>query len=379
MTTFGRSCIGMAAAASLATVVHGQSFARQLLGPPDSIDVYPADCSIDGTIIVGNARTPSGLVGLIWDSFGNLIAERRGASFYSISDDGSTIGALVGTDYVRIRDGVDIPMPVRAGGRSSQIRGLSGDGRAVLGGEFAWSEVAGFWLGEDNGRPTQNEWGISGDGEYVVGWIPDAGGNGTLPARWSAANGWQRLAGFPANGGGQAIGATQDGSAILVEHPALGLCMWRESTGIVGVDAERSVSFLSRDGRVIGGSRQNPWAAFLWTEEGGNRSLTDIAENSYGVNVYPWELMYPVAVSADVGIVVAQAQTCGRLTAVLLRLDGPASCRSDFNYDGFLDFFDYDSFVTAFEAGSPDADFNRDCFADFFDYDAFVEAFEHGC
>ena len=59
------------------------------------------------------------------------------------------------------------------------------------------------------------------------------------------------------------------------------------------------------------------------------------------------------------------------------------SCPPDFNADGFLDFFDYDDFVTAYELGDPAAnpspDFNADGFLDFFDYDAYVTAFEEGC
>jgi hypothetical protein len=55
------------------------------------------------------------------------------------------------------------------------------------------------------------------------------------------------------------------------------------------------------------------------------------------------------------------------------------ACPADFNGDGFLDFFDYDEFVAAFEVGGPGADFNGDGFQDFFDFDAFVEAFEIGC
>jgi CubicO group peptidase (beta-lactamase class C family) len=57
----------------------------------------------------------------------------------------------------------------------------------------------------------------------------------------------------------------------------------------------------------------------------------------------------------------------------------PIPCPADHNQDGFLDFFDYDAFVTDFEAGAPAADFNQDSFLDFFDYDAFVEAYEDGC
>jgi hypothetical protein len=57
-------------------------------------------------------------------------------------------------------------------------------------------------------------------------------------------------------------------------------------------------------------------------------------------------------------------------------------CAADFNCDGFLDFFDYDDFVTCFETGScglGSPDFNGDGFVDFFDYDEFVLAFETGC
>jgi hypothetical protein len=58
-------------------------------------------------------------------------------------------------------------------------------------------------------------------------------------------------------------------------------------------------------------------------------------------------------------------------------------CPSDFNCDGFVDFFDYDDYVNCFEsgtcAGGGTADFNGDGFVDFFDYDDYVAAFEAGC
>ncbi|XVJ60494.1 MAG: hypothetical protein HEQ23_14295 [Tepidisphaera sp.] len=69
---------------------------------------------------------------------------------------------------------------------------------------------------------------------------------------------------------------------------------------------------------------------------------------------------------------------CGSTTSTDARL---TICGADVNCDLFLDFFDYDEFVTAFETGSPAsvADFNADGFIDFFDYDEFVTAFEVGC
>jgi hypothetical protein len=67
----------------------------------------------------------------------------------------------------------------------------------------------------------------------------------------------------------------------------------------------------------------------------------------------------------------------------IVRVD--AFCRSDFNNDGFTDFFDYEAYVECFETDTcpqtlpaRSADFNNDGFADFFDYDAFVQAFETG-
>ncbi len=60
----------------------------------------------------------------------------------------------------------------------------------------------------------------------------------------------------------------------------------------------------------------------------------------------------------------------------------PASitlCNLDFNCDNFVDFFDFDDFVTAFENGDMRADINGDLFLDFFDYDDFVFGFEAGC
>ncbi len=49
--------------------------------------------------------------------------------------------------------------------------------------------------------------------------------------------------------------------------------------------------------------------------------------------------------------------------------------RVDFNRDGFIDFFDYDAFINAFESGSDLADVNADNFVDYMDYSNFVALF----
>lgn len=56
----------------------------------------------------------------------------------------------------------------------------------------------------------------------------------------------------------------------------------------------------------------------------------------------------------------------------------PLRPSADFNYDGFVDFLDYDAFVAAFEIGDMNADISRDGFLDFWDFDQFVLLFEGG-
>jgi hypothetical protein len=79
------------------------------------------------------------------------------------------------------------------------------------------------------------------------------------------------------------------------------------------------------------------------------------------------------------GYVVRFSAAASSMSLDRVALDAIARCVADFNADGFVDFFDYDDFVTAFEGGAGTADFNRDGFVDFFDYDDFVGAFEAGC
>lgn len=63
--------------------------------------------------------------------------------------------------------------------------------------------------------------------------------------------------------------------------------------------------------------------------------------------------------------------------------EGDFFCIADFNYDSFIDQFDYNDFIACFECQScpilRDADVNFDTFVDFFDYEAFVVYFETGC
>lgn len=54
-------------------------------------------------------------------------------------------------------------------------------------------------------------------------------------------------------------------------------------------------------------------------------------------------------------------------------------CLADFNHDGFVDFFDIQTYLSAFASGDSQADLNMDGILDFFDLLAFLNLFAAGC
>lgn len=58
---------------------------------------------------------------------------------------------------------------------------------------------------------------------------------------------------------------------------------------------------------------------------------------------------------------------------------GGANCPADIDHSGFVDFEDYNMFISLFEAGDDAADFDGSGFVDLEDFTAFVARFEFGC
>lgn len=137
----------------------------------------------------------------------------------------------------------------------------------------------------------------------------------------------------------------------------------------------------------------DPNGAIHCPRDAGSSHLQVSATGYLGVLRYQWlrdgvaidVSQNPSAATAD--LVVTGGGAAGEYRCVLTDdcgsvTSGPATvsvCFAEFNCDGFLDFFDYDDFVAAFESGDPAADVNGDAFLDFFDYTDFVSAFETGC
>lgn len=100
---------------------------------------------------------------------------------------------------------------------------------------------------------------------------------------------------------------------------------------------------------------------------------------SFGLSAIPGSVSN--AIDADVATTTFLGSSTDQNDRLSITVGFPrlTSCAADFNADGFIDFTDFDDFVSAFEQGQSISDFNGDGFLDFTDFDAFVAAFEAGC
>jgi len=100
-----------------------------------------------------------------------------------------------------------------------------------------------------------------------------------------------------------------------------------------------------------------------------------------GVDVTGWTFEEVQAISGDGTVLAGNGYKNGVQSGfVITGMTYPNTPRSlsDFNWDGFVDFTDFDLFIRSFEMGSLSADANHDGFLDFTDFDAFVSAFDAG-
>ncbi|MDX2118250.1 MAG: choice-of-anchor D domain-containing protein [Planctomycetota bacterium] len=111
-----------------------------------------------------------------------------------------------------------------------------------------------------------------------------------------------------------------------------------------------------------------PGGSFVEAAGGGSNSHTITIDTST-----------PGIKSGTVTINSDSPEQPARVVTITGEVVAAPSCPADFNNDGFVDFTDFDAFVSAFETDGPGADFNNDGFVDFTDFDAFVAAFETPC
>lgn len=171
-------------------------------------------------------------------------------------------------------------------GDDTLARGISADGRVVVGSVFAaaqpverafrWTATGGLVpLTATTGSAAH---GVSGNGVVTVGWSP------SLPARWNGTGPTQSIPGIDPFVGGYAVGASNDGSTIVgymqtgTIPPNRTAFRWTASGGtqLLNVaSGDEEMRGISRDGTTLvgsglfGGTRNG----FVWTEAGGVHRL----------------------------------------------------------------------------------------------------------
>jgi probable HAF family extracellular repeat protein len=296
--------------------------------------------SPDGVVAVGNCSVEvPGVQASQWTLAGGLVALPREAGYFS----GEAKDASLGGSYIvgqrqlngnlhyrgfRFHNGAYTDMGDLPGGTDNNIAmGISYDGSTVaglgnynrgLGGDegFIWTEAAGIrGIGFLPGYIMSQATGISGDGNVVIGNSNNASFHGPA-VRWTQADGMTSLGDLPGGtNDSTAIGTNFDGSVIV------GACLingttnegfrWTQATGMVALGDLPGGQFysvataVSEDGKLVvgysstGATVGTGYEAFLWDAIHGMRSVKQILQADFGVNLTGWTLERVNAISAD--------------------------------------------------------------------------------
>jgi len=295
--------------------------------------------SADGAVVVGYGIAVNGQEAFRWTASGGM----------------QGLGDLPGGDYLSV------------------ARAVSADGSAVAGigtwgawwadqqYAFRWTAAGGMQsLGVLAGAPDQTSraYGVSVDGNVVVGWSSSPNGTYNYRAeafRWTAADGMQGLGDLP--------GGPFDS--------------WAQA--------------VSGDGSVIVGTSltDSPYnQAFIWDAGSGMRHLKTVLETDYGLDLAGWELEYATAISPDGQAIVGFGYNPGGWREAWLAVVPPI-LRGDVDCDGGVGFGDINPFVlllsdpALWKQTYPDCpigngDINTDGAVDFADINPFVGCVVNG-
>ena len=220
------------------------------------------DVSYDGSVVVGDHYRWTSASGA--QDLGTL---GTGASAYGVSEDGSVV--------VGMSDGPD--------GREA----------------FRWTESGGMqglgFLPAANNLSRASD--VSADGSVVVG----SGYGGAFI--WTEATGMELLATMgPLNEPfhGQPNAISPDGSTVVGQSPETWI--WNEASGIQYLGMNQPAYGASADGSIVVGGDQ--WSSssgisWIWDETNGVRSLQEILETEYALNLDGWLLYAALGVSED--------------------------------------------------------------------------------
>ncbi len=272
------------------------------------------DVSADGLVVVGYSESiSSNREAFRWTASGGM----QGLGFLpgggrSIAEGGSADGSVVvghswtGIDMQAFRwtkeDGMvglgDLP----GGDFWSRAFAVSADGSVVVGVSksasgtevFRWTESGGMEAlgflpgGQFNSIATD----VSDDGSVVVGRSDEHA------FRWTESGGMVNIGGYMAES------CSADGS-VVVGYTSTQAFRWTVSGGmqILGTlpGGDWSVAkAVSPDGSIVVGStrKDDNWQPIVWDATNGMRSIKDILEGDYGLDLTGWNLTWAYGVSA---------------------------------------------------------------------------------
>lgn len=397
-----------------------QQVSLQMLG-----NIYPADMSTDGSVIVGNDVVYETVR---WTESGGLVnlgrgtqSLGRGAGTPDVSDDGTRVSATILTsDGQYITQGIWtegqgweelMPPPPADGGlldlAYGSAWGISGDGQHLVGlywrpNDFAnggaHASIASTPGGViDLGSTVKNSRAnhANYDGSVVVGWDERPDGL-WQPAVWE--NGvLTRLPTEEAfteatyvNPSGDIIGGYIY-DTIYGYFPAT---VWTRSPtgwdtrilgtllGTTGPYGLSSVSGMTPDGSIIVGyNRFNPASStgFIWTEDDGMLDIQDWLTDR-GVVIPNQLLILDLTCISDDGLIMAGIGV-NRNTGFPqgFRIVITPDCPADWNQDGLVNFFDVSGYLADFNAAAPGADLNDDGLFNFFDIAEYIALYNASC
>jgi probable HAF family extracellular repeat protein len=305
---------------SAAALANGVSF--QGLGdlPGSSFHSQASDVSADGRVVVGTAHSEGSISEAFrWTREGGMVGlgGSPGSEAYDVSADGSVVVGASGPGAFRwtaATGSVAIAMtsPFGVSGNGDVVVGWrppfpgSGNAQAVR-----WTEATGVVpLGTGPLATSSDAWAISEDGLVAVGSVHNPSGLGYPQAHlWGPAG--RRFLGDLAGGSPYsiALGVSSDGSvAVGQAEGASGFeaFRWTSAGGMVGLGhlsggSFGSASAVSGDGSVVVGYDRVAGVgqvAFIWDPVHGMRDLHQVLTD-LGIDLTGWGLAEATGISSD--------------------------------------------------------------------------------
>lgn len=257
--------------------------------------VWAYDASADGSVVVGQGSSSSGIGGYIWTEAAGIVAIPGTPRAQAVSEDGTVVGGTLGSSasgaYVWTASGGVTAVPFLPGYSRGFIGDLSGDGTTVVGVNtapglaagpmFHWTATGGltdlgFLPGDDQGFAR----GTNFDGSVVVG-STRSSGTSEEAFVWTTDGGMMSLGFLPGGDFSLATAVSADGSLIV------GRARRADGTfaGVKWVNGiiEEIPSFLSAtdvsdDGtRIVGrGLFKGQTKQAIWEIDAGTRAIEDV-------------------------------------------------------------------------------------------------------